>query len=104
MEKCKYHQQIEDYGQPGKGGRPQMFAGFCGSKRYQTGAATDDELQEQAIISARRPEKHCAWQYDERLPFHDFCKHKNPFAGFTHTSRKVGKTGQVRRRNPEELS
>jgi hypothetical protein len=86
------HQRVKDYGKSGNGSRPQMSARFCRFKSYQTGAATDDKLQEQGIVTGRRPEKQSAYQREKRGPFHDFCQHKNPFAGFTIIPKKFGET------------
>jgi hypothetical protein len=102
VEKCNCHQRIKEYDQRGKGGRPQMLAGFCRFKRYQTSAATHHKLQEQTIVTARRPEKCCAWQHEERRPFHNYCKHSRLL--IHQDFEKSWETGQVRRRNPEELS
>jgi hypothetical protein len=73
-----------------------MFAGFCRFKSYETGAATDDKLQEQAIVTGRRPEKQSAYQREERGPFHDFCQRKTRALGLP-SFRKSWESGQIRK-------
>ena len=70
-------------------------------ERSQKNAVTKNDNPREDI--ARRYCKCCAQQREERSPFHDSCKH-NPSLGFTNALRKVGEPGQVRKRNPEELS